>query len=120
MANLSEFTRKIGMLGVPLGYGAAMTGSELGVNAMRLSKIRGRRLADHIHHLGYEVTDHGDAPIETPDEGANGSKPRHLAEMITSCMNIADSVTRILESDELPVILGGDHSIAIATFSAIS
>src|SRR4051794_40568025 len=101
MANLSEFTRKIGMLGVPLGYGAAMTGSELGVNAMRLSKIRGRRLADHIRHLGYEVTDHGDALIETPDESANGSKPRHLAEMIKSCRNIADSVNNMLESDEL-------------------
>jgi arginase len=120
MANLSESTRKIGLLGVPLGYGAAMTGSELGVNAMRLSKIRGRRLADHLRHLGYQVTDHGDASVETPDESVNGSKPRHLAELIASSLNIADSVTKILESDEIPVILGGDHSIAIATFSAIS
>jgi arginase len=109
------------MLGVPLGYGAGSTGSELGVNAMRLSKIRGRRLADHIRQLGYEVVDHGDAAITVPDERKmNGGNPKHLAEMIESSLNIADSVGGILRAGELPIILGGDHSIAIATFSAIA
>jgi arginase len=120
MPNLSKDIRKVGLLGVPLGYGAGLTGSELGVNAMRFSKIRGRRLADHVRNLGYEVTDHGDATIVLPDETTNGGKPRHLSEMIASSHNIIDDLTKILESDELPVLLGGDHSVNIATFSAIS
>jgi arginase len=121
MTNLSTHTRKVGLLGVPLGFGAGSTGSELGVNAMRLSKIRGHRLGDHIRHLGYEFVDHGDAVIVRPDErDPNGGNPKHLAEMLASSQNIIDSVTRILEQNELPVILGGDHSIAIATFSAIA
>jgi arginase len=120
MPNLNEFSQKVGLLGIPLGFGAALTGSELGVNAMRLSKTRGRRLVDHIRGLGYEVTDHGDVSVVTPDENSNGGKPKHLGEMMASSLNIIESVSSILADGELPIILGGDHSIAIATFSAIA
>ena len=121
MANLSKLTNKVGVLGVPLGYGAGLTGSELGVNAMRLSKIRGRRLTDHIRNLGYEVTDHGDAAIISPDETTpNGGNPKYLKELLGSSANIIDAVSQILSDNEMPVILGGDHSINIATFSAIA
>ena len=51
--------KKVGILGIPLGFGAGQTGSELGVNAMRLTRFRGHSLAEHIRG-GYEVTDHGD------------------------------------------------------------
>lgn len=112
--------KKIGVLGVPLGFGAGQTGSELGVNAMRLSKFRGKHLVEHIRDLGYQVTDHGDAVIVKPDESSDAEHPRHLAEMLASCSNIIDSLNDILLSSETPVILGGDHAIAIATYSAIS
>lgn len=113
-------TKKVGILGVPLGFGAGKTGSELGVNAMRLTKFRGAHLHQHIADLGYAVTDHGDAEIVQPAAGSNGDRPRHLEEMLASSANIVRSVRAVLENDEVPVILGGDHSIAIATFSAIS
>lgn len=112
--------RKVGLLGVPLGFGAGQTGSELGVNAMRLSKFRGRHLVQHIRDLGYEVSDHGDAEIIQPDESSDAGHPRHLAEMLASSKNIISSLTDILGAGETPVILGGDHAIAIPTFSAIS
>ena len=112
--------RKAGILGVPLGFGAGQTGSELGVNAMRLSKIRGRSLAEHIRALGYETTDHGDAVVIQPLETASDTKPKHLPEMLASSANIMVAVQGILQNNEIPVILGGDHSIAIPTFSAIS
>ena len=112
--------KKAGILGVPLGFGAGKTGSELGVNAMRLSKIRGKNLADHVRSLGYEVTDHGDAVIVQPINDENDGNPKHLAEMIASSRNITDVLKNILENDEIPIILGGDHAIAIPTFSAIA
>ena len=95
---------KVGILGVPLGFGAGQTGSELGVNAMRLSNIRGRHLADHIRALGYEVTDHGDAVIVRPNENAPAGNPKHLNEMLASSANIIDCLTKILQNGELPVI----------------
>lgn len=113
--------KRIGLLGVPLGFGAGTVGSELGVTALRLSKVSGGRLLDNIAALGYEITDHGDALIVTPDrEPAAGENPRFLPEMLASYENIAASLSSILHAGEMPVILGGDHSIAIGTFSAIS
>lgn len=111
--------KKAGILGVPLGFGAGKSGSELGVNAMRLSQIRGHSLAEHIRMLGYDTTDHGDANIVQPLE-TQGGNPKHLAEMLASSANIIDALTAILKNGELPIILGGDHAIAIATFSAIA
>ncbi len=112
--------KKAGILGIPLGFGAGKTGSELGVNAMRLSRIRGRNLADHIRLLGYEVTDHGDATIIHPVDDENQSNPKYLPEMLASSRNIVETLSNILANDELPIILGGDHAIAIPTFSAVA
>lgn len=111
--------KKVGILGVPLGFGAGQTGSELGVNAMRLTRFRGKSLADHIRGA-YEVADHGDAAIVRPAAGGNGDNPKHLAEMLASSANIIESLNKILSDGEFPIILGGDHAIAIPTFSAIA
>ncbi len=115
-----ELGSKAGILGIPLGFGAGKTGSELGVNAMRLSKIRGSSLADHLRTLGYEVIDHGDAAIIQPDDTEATENPKHLDSMLASCKNIIEKLTNILENDEIPILLGGDHAIAIPTFSAIA
>ncbi len=112
--------KRVGILGVPLGFGAGLTGSELGVNAMRLSKVRGHHLAEHIRALGYDVHDHGDVAIVNPTEDSHTDNPRYLAEMVDSSRNIIASLNLILRSDSIPIILGGDHAIAIPTFSAIS
>jgi arginase len=113
--------KKVGILGVPLGYGAGMTGSELGSMALRLSKIRGKHLSEHICDLGYSVTDYGDVEIAKPDRLIDACEnPRFLPEMILSSRAMAKSVKQILENGEFPVILGGDHSIALGTFSGIS
>ncbi len=123
----SANSSKAGILGIPLGFGAGQTGSELGVNAMRLTRFRGYSLAEHIRALGYETTDHGDVAIVQPNatEGGNTSvnecaTPKHLAEMLTSSANIIQALTNILDNNEIPIILGGDHAIAIPTFSAIA
>ncbi|HTH51840.1 MAG TPA: arginase [Pyrinomonadaceae bacterium] len=112
--------KKVGILGVPLGYGAGKIGSELGVTAMRLSNVRGRTLREHIDHLGYEVTDHGDAEIVKPEEPLATGNPRFLKEMLASCEKIRPKIGEMLVASEIPVILGGDHAIAIPTFSAIA
>lgn len=111
----------VGIVGVPLGFGAGQVGSELGVNAMRLSRIRGRRLSEHIQELGYSVTDRGDVEIVLPLEPAHADdNPKYLGEVVGSTQNIFDSISSMISDGELPVILGGDHTIAIGTFSAIS
>lgn len=113
--------KKIGLLGVPLGYGAGQIGSELGVEAMRRSRIRGDFLANHIRSMGYHVCDFGNVEIVRPGRNAPAEEnPKYLSEMLASCENISSSVKEILAGEAIPLILGGDHSIAIGTFSAIS
>lgn len=113
-------SRKIGLVGVPLGFGAGKPGSELGVDAMRLTTFRGDRLAGHISAMGYHVTDFGNVDIVKPNDSDVVGNPKHLEEMVESCGRIADTIKNVFSAGAFPVVLGGDHSIAIGTFSAIA
>lgn len=113
--------KKIGILGVPLGYGAGVKGSELGATALRLVEFRGNSLIGHIEELGFAVQDYGDVEIAKPNYVAKPEEnPKYLNEMLTSYKNMAKSIKGILQKNAFPVILGGDHSIAAGTFSAVS
>ena len=121
MGSLQGSEKKVGIIGVPLGYGAGKAGSELGVEAIRLSRVRGAQLAGHLANLGFDVKDYGNAAIVQPAKIADPSEnPKYVAEMAESFRNISSSLKRILSDGATPLILGGDHSIAIGTFSALS
>lgn len=112
--------RKVAIIGVPLGYGAGQIGSELGVDAIRLSKVRGETLLQHIESLGFSVVDKGNVPIVPVTDVNDLGNPKHLDEMVGSSTAIASTLRNSIEDGSFPVILGGDHSIAIGTFSGIS
>ena len=113
--------KKVGILGVPLGFGAETVGSELGATAIRLTEFRGNRLIDHIKTLGYDAEDHGDVEIINPTRLAEpGENPKYLSEIYESSKNMTAAVKKILAEDKIPIILGGDHSIAVGTFSGVS
>jgi len=113
--------KKVGILGAPLGFGAGQTGSELGVEAIRLSRTHGKLLVDNIQSLGYEVSDHGNSTIIKPSTPAEAAaNPKYLDEIASSCANIATDVKRILAGGAIPVILGGDHSIAIGSIAGFA
>jgi arginase len=113
--------KKVGLIGVPLGFGAGQMGSELGATAIRHSFIRGSHLSEHIKGLGYDLKDYGDVEVVKPNYLAiEGANPKYLHEMLATSKLSAAAVKQILQAGEIPVILGGDHSIAIGTFSGIS
>lgn len=113
--------KTIGIVGIPLGFSAGQAGSELGAMAVRGADIRGKRLIEHIKDLGYEVNDYNDLIIGSPESVANmDDNPKYLPEMLAACAMMSETVEQILEADNIPVILGGDHSIAMGTFSGIS
>lgn len=121
MSAVIEQGKRIGIIGIPLGFGAGKTGSELGVESIRRSKFRGKVLLNHIQDLGLDVQDFGNVDIVTPGT-QNGAKEKskHLAEMVASCVNMSETIRAVLSENRVPVILGGDHSIAIGTFSGIA
>lgn len=108
--------RKVCIVGVPCGFGASIPGVDLGPAAMRVA-----RLTQRIANLGYEVRDVGDLRIERPTSPAPPQeKLKYLKEMVEACSKTAREVKAILEEGEMPVILGGDHSIAIGSASGVS
>ena len=112
---------KVGLIGIPFGHGAGQKGSELGVEAMRLASIGGSSLVDQIAALGYEVEDRGDVDIVRPTFApADEDKLKYLAEVAETSRRSAAAIKSILASDAVPVILGGDHSVAIGSLSGVA
>ncbi|HEV7894160.1 MAG TPA: arginase [Pyrinomonadaceae bacterium] len=108
--------RRVSIIGAPCGFGASIAGVDLGPAAMRVAGLRQR-----IAQLGYEVRDLGDLRFECPTEPPpHGEKLRYLPEIEAACVLLAEDVKKSLEGGELPVVLGGDHSIAIGSVAGVS
>lgn len=108
--------RRVGILGVPLGYGASMAGVDIGPAALRVARLNQR-----IAQLGYEVRDLGDLRIARPQTIAEATdKLKYLPEIAGACEELATEVRNILGNNELPIVLGGDHSIAIGSISGVA
>ena len=105
--------KAVSILGVPLGYGASMAGVDIGPAALRVARLNQR-----IARLGYLVDDRGDMRLERPRTYPDESeKLKYVREISSACEELATEVEAILASDRLPLILGGDHSIAIGSFA---
>lgn len=111
----SESKKRVALVGAPLSYGADMAGVELGPAVMRMAGLK-RRIAS----LGYEVRDLGDIPVEEASPVEEDDKLKHLHEISRACQHIFAAVEGALKDGDLPVILGGDHSIAIGSLSGVS
>ena len=112
----SKAKKGVGVIGVPLAYGASMAGVELGPAALRVAKLN-RRIAQ----LGYKVRDLGDLDVEEEQTAPDpGDKLKHLREISSACEDLAQKAEEVLTAGELPLILGGDHSIAIGSISGFA
>ena len=104
------------IIGAPCGFGASIAGVDLGPAAMRVARLRQR-----VAGLGYEVRDRGDLHIECPAEPPPaGEKLRYLKEIKAACELLAADVRQALEAGELPIVLGGDHSIAVGSVAGVA
>lgn len=105
--------KTVRILGVPLAYGASMAGVDMGPAALRVA-----RLNERIAQLGYEVFDAGDLRVARPKSRAKpGDTLKYLSEISEACEQLATEVHETLSTGELPIILGGDHSIAMGSIS---
>jgi arginase len=109
---------EIALLGVPFDLGAGQPGSVMGPTALRLAGI-----AEGLRELGYAVTDHGDLP--PPDPVTSGLEPppgrcNRLPEIAGWMRAIHDAAHALLKTAAIPVFLGGDHTIAMGTLSAVA
>ncbi|HKP82804.1 MAG TPA: arginase [Pyrinomonadaceae bacterium] len=113
---IAEPNKAVSILGVPLGYGASMAGVDMGPAALRVARLNQR-----IARLGYTVHDLGDMRLERPQTFPEADdKLKYVREISSACEQLAKEVEAILEANQLPLILGGDHSIAIGSFAGVA
>lgn len=107
--------KSVGILGVPLSYGQSKGGVHLGPAAIRVAG-----LAQRIANLGFEVNDRGDLPIERSHSLPGfDEKLKYLNEIYDSCERLANQTEAIIDAGELPITIGGDHSIAIGSLAGV-
>jgi len=107
--------KRVAILGAPLDLGAARRGVDMGPSAIRYAG-----LADHLERLGVAVADRGNVAAEIPEVAAERDEhARYLPAILASCAQIANRVASIVRQDQVPVVLGGDHSIAMGTLAGL-
>lgn len=107
--------KRVALLGVPLSYGADMAGVELGPAVMRMAGLKRR-----ISQLGYDVRDLGDVPVAEAEPAEEHDKLKHLQQITEACERVFAQVNTALNEGDLPITMGGDHSIAIGSISGVS
>ena len=100
---------------VPMDLGASRRGVDMGPSAIRYAK-----LYERLRELGIpEVLDHGNLPVPIREGlDAHDTSAKYLTVIERVCEELARFVEESVRSGGLPIVLGGDHSIAMGTLAA--
>jgi arginase len=108
--------QKIRIIGVPMDLGQSRRGVDMGPSALRVAGLQSR-----LKQLGHSVEDIGNVAVKQPEEQHYGEKrAKYLNEIAETCRGLAEMTERTLSEGYLPLVLGGDHSIAIGSFAGVS
>jgi arginase len=108
---MSSKKRFIEIIGVPVDLGAGRRGVDMGPSAIRIADLEPR-----LEQLGHKVQDYGDLDVMIPETQKVGEgKLRYKAPILAFCEELRKVVEQSLDKNRLPLVLGGDHSIAIGS-----
>lgn len=103
----------IRMIGVPLDFGASRRGVEMGPAALRIAQM-----AESLRLIGHAVTDVGDIPVPQRATIPLEIAGRGFLPMITRvCEELADETADAIAEGEVPLVLGGDHSLVAGSLA---
>ena len=99
-----------------MDLGQSRRGVDMGPSALRVAGLQAR-----LKQLGHQVEDIGNVIVKQPEELHYGEKhAKYLSEIGETCRGLAEIVEKTLSEGFLPLVLGGDHSIAIGSCSGVS
>jgi arginase len=108
--------QKVRIIGVPMDLGQSRRGVDMGPSALRVAGLQAR-----LKQLGHQVEDIGNIPVKQAEEMSYGEKrAKYMAEIAETCKDLADIVQKSLEENFVPLVLGGDHSLAAGAVSGVS
>jgi arginase len=108
--------RKLAVIGAALDLGAGRRGVDMGPSAIRYAG-----LDERLQRLGFECEDLGNVRAATPEATASGDPhARFLPQIKDTCAGVAERVSAAVTDGRLPIVLGGDHSIALGTLGGLA
>jgi arginase len=106
----------IAIIGAPLDLGQDRRGVDMGPSAVRVANLNAR-----VASLGYEVEDWGNIPVEQKEAWPEGpANAKYLPQIAAACEILAARVDEALAARKLPLVLGGDHSVAVGTVAGVA
>ncbi|GAC1660021.1 MAG: arginase [Candidatus Elarobacter sp.] len=107
---------RVDVIGVPMDLGADRRGVDMGPSAIRYA-----RLKESLEKLGIDVTDHGNLRVPVPESATVAEQNAKYYPIIKAvCDELADLVDGVVRQGGFPLVLGGDHSIAIGTIAGVA
>lgn len=109
--------KNMSIIGVPMDLGQSRRGVDMGPSAMRYAGA-----IEKLQELNIDTHDLGDIPINRPDQNKinNEGNLKNLEQVTEANVILAEMVDQEIEKGYFPLILGGDHSIAIGSLAGIS
>jgi arginase len=116
-ATFSSITpRQIRVIGVPLDLGQSRRGVDMGPSAVRVAGLEAR-----LESIGHVVEDGGNVAVAIPEQKKEGAAhAKYLKEITATCTKSAELVLKTLEAGKVPMVLGGDHSVAAGTVAGVA
>jgi len=108
--------KKIRVIGVPLDLGAWRRGVDMGPSAMRVAGLEAR-----LEKLGHVVDDAGNVAVAIAEQKKVGdANAKYLKEITATCTKHAELVVKAMDAGYIPLVLGGDHSVAAGTVAGVA
>jgi arginase len=105
----------VDVVGVPMDLGADRRGVDMGPSAIRYAKLK-----ESLERLGITVSDHGNLNVPQPESTSTEMQnAKYLPIIQEVCGELAGVVESIVRAGKFPLVLGGDHSIAIGTLAGV-
>jgi arginase len=108
--------KTVHLIGAPMDLGSGRRGVDMGPSAIRIAGV-----SEELRHLGHRVIDEGDIDIGNMEQLRVGNtRARFLPEITKANRQLADEIRRVMRLGHFPLVLGGDHSIAVGTVSGVA
>jgi arginase len=108
--------RAVTIIGVPMDLGANRRGVDMGPSAIRVTQVTSAILG-----LGIDAVDIGDIDVPIPEEVPPGdSRMKYGREIQRVCDALREAVRKVMVDERMPIVLGGDHSIAMGSIAGVS
>jgi arginase len=108
--------KQIRVIGVPLDLGQSRRGVDMGPSAVRVAGLEAR-----LEAIGHVVEDGGNVAVAIPEQKKEGAAhAKYLKEITATCTKSAELVLKTLEAGKVPLVLGGDHSVAAGTVAGVA